>query len=264
MTYDVMTRRVTKQDDLVICDEKETISVVDNGCDQSIVNLNCFVIGLHSGVFYNLGGALEGIHHSNLEVVNNACCVAILLNCSIVLKINQALLDPNPFQKEALLQPHQARSFGVVVNDVAARHTGPNGLPGEQSFKVDEDTYPLYFDGWKCYLRIRKPTVEELNTLPTVELTSSMPYHPHKHRQTRRVDVCKWRRQLGYPTLAVTRATLCNTTQMVQTLQSESRDNMRDYYKTHTWALKSMRIDDVLYSDVFFSSVPSIRRYWCF
>ena len=189
MTYGVMTRRVTKQDDLVICDEKETIFLVDNGCDQSIVNLNCFVIGLHSGVFYNLGGALEGMHHSNLEVVNNACCLAILPTCSIILKINQAMLDPNPFQKEALLQPHQARAFGVVVNDIARRHTGPDGLPGKQSFKVDEDTYPLHFDGWKLYLRIRKLTVKELQTLPTVELTSAMPYSPQKRLHTRRVNV---------------------------------------------------------------------------
>ena len=239
MTRDVMTRRITYKDDLVICDDNETILVVDNGCDQSIVNLNCFVIGLHTGVFYNLGGALEGMHHSNLEVVNNACCLAVFPNRKVVLKINQALLDPNPSQREALLQPHQARDFGVVVNDVAARHTGPNSLPGEQSFKVGKDSYPLYFDGWKCYLRIRKPTVKELNTLPTVELTSAIPYCPQQRLHTRRVDILKWRRQLGYPTLAVTKATLCNTTQMVKTLQSESRDYMRDYYKTRVWAPSS-------------------------
>ena len=39
---------------------------------------------------------------------------------------------------------------------------------------------------------------------------------------------------------------------------------MLDYYKTRVWALKPNRIDDVLYSDTFFSSVLSIRTFKCF
>ena len=39
---------------------------------------------------------------------------------------------------------------------------------------------------------------------------------------------------------------------------------MRNYFKKRVWALKPRRIDDVLYSDKFFSSVPSIRGFKCF
>ena len=39
---------------------------------------------------------------------------------------------------------------------------------------------------------------------------------------------------------------------------------MRDYYKTRVWALKPTRLNDILYSDTFFSSISSIRSYKCF
>ena len=39
---------------------------------------------------------------------------------------------------------------------------------------------------------------------------------------------------------------------------------MRNYFKKRVWALKPRRIDDVLYSDTFFSSVQSIRGFKCF
>ena len=46
------------------------------------------------------------------------------------------------------------------------------------------------------------------------------------------VSVEEWRTRLGFPTYEVTRSTLANTTQMVKTLQVESRKYLRDYYKT--------------------------------
>ena len=77
-------------------------------------------------------------------------------------------------------------------------------------------------------------------------------------------DVKEWRARLGYPTYGTTRTTLKNTTQMVQILQAESREYLRDYYKTRVWALRPYRINDVMYSDTFFSSIPSIRGFKCF
>ena len=58
-----------------------------------------------------------------LEVVNNCITTCVLPNkIRVLLVINQALLDLNPANLESLLQPHQARAYGVVVNDVASRH----------------------------------------------------------------------------------------------------------------------------------------------
>jgi hypothetical protein len=51
---------------------------------------------------------------------------------------------------------------------------------------------------------------------------------------------------------------------MVQTLQAETREYLRDHYKTRVWALRPRRINDVCYSDTFFAAVLSIRGFKCF
>ena len=79
-----------------------------------------------------------------------------------------------------------------------------------------------------------------------------------------KVIVEEQRARLGYPTHEVTQHTLANTTNYVQSLQAETSEYMRDHYKTRVWALRPHRIDDVMYSDTFFSSVCSIRGFNCF
>ena len=57
---------------------------------------------------------------------------------------------------------------------------------------------------------------------------------------------------MGYPTYEVTRATLDNTTNLIHTLQAETREYIRDHYRTRVYTLKPRHIDDVLYSNTFF------------
>ena len=42
---------------------------------------------------------------------------------------------------------------------------------------------------------------------------------------------------MSYPTYEVTKATLDNTTNLIQTLQAKKREYMRDDYRTRVWAL---------------------------
>ena len=106
---------------------------------------------------------------SNLEIVNDAFTIANLGDgTKILLKINQALLDQNPGQDEALLQPHQVRSFGIIVDDCAQRHIGPNLAPGGQVITVGDHNIPLYFDGCNCYLHLQKPTATDLSKYKVV------------------------------------------------------------------------------------------------
>ena len=189
-------------------------------------------------------------------------------NKLVVFKINNCLLDISTTQVESLLQPHQARAFGVVVNDVAQRHPAMDGKQGSQCISIGADTLPLHFDGWNCFFQIRWQSQEELKTLPVYELTSPHEYKPQSSFNTRRltpahveVNVKEWRKRLGYPTFETTKATLAVTSQMVTTLQAESREYIRDYYKTRVWCLRLRRIDDVCYSDTFFSSITSVRNY---
>ena len=103
----------------------------------------------------------------------------------------------------------------------------------------------------------------DLSTYEVVELTSSLPYNPQDHysrqmKTSQRISVEDWRAQLGFPTLAVTKATLYNTTQMVQTLQAEMREYMSNHFKMRIWVLMPRRINNVCYSDTLFSSICSV------
>ena len=62
----------------------------------------------------------------------------------------------------------------------------------------------------------------------------------------------------------MTKSILVNTTQIVQTLQTEAREYMRDQFKTRVWALRPHRMNDGMYSYTFFASVKSTKGFKCF
>ena len=156
------SRRVEYLDNLVIT-TNEPIMVIDNGCDQSIININSFLVKSFAGVRFEIGGAIQGMGSSTLELVNDAYTLATLPDGrKILFLIHQCLLDRNPQQNEALLQPHQARAFGVKIDDCASCHLRSDGQPGTQCLSVDDIDFPMHFDGWKCYFRISLPTSDDL------------------------------------------------------------------------------------------------------
>ena len=125
----------------------ENLLLIDNGCDQSIISLNCFNIGTYTGEFFTIQGAITSMTSSKLELVNDAVtCVVVDNGPNILIRLNQCLLDTDPNQQESLLQPHQARAFGIIVDDCARCHLGNDGNPGGQSVKLDTVTLPLHID----------------------------------------------------------------------------------------------------------------------
>ena len=63
--------------------------VVDNGCDQSIININSFLIHSFAGVYFDVGGALHHMQSSCLQLVNSAFTLATLPdNSKVVFSIN--------------------------------------------------------------------------------------------------------------------------------------------------------------------------------
>ena len=77
--------------------------------------------------------------------------------------------------------------FGVVVDNYATCHLGSNGESGGKCINVDDVSYKTYFDWWKCYFSISKPTVDNLMTLLVVELTTHLSYEPQRRHCSRRV-----------------------------------------------------------------------------
>ena len=120
--------------------------VVDNGCDQSIINDNSFLIESFAGELFNVGGALHSMHLSQLELVSDTFTLVTLPDSSrVIFKLNQCSLDRDPSQTEALLQPHQERTFDVIVDDCVSCHLGIAGNRGDQQLHVDNISYPMHF-----------------------------------------------------------------------------------------------------------------------
>jgi hypothetical protein len=54
---------------------------------------------------------------------------------------------------------------------------------------------------------------------------------------------------------------LLNTMQMVHTLEAETHEYMRDHFQACLRMLQPHHINDTLFTDMFFSSVVSVRGY---
>ena len=52
--------------------------IIDNGCDQSVINLNLFLIHSFAGVSFTIGGALNTMGSTNLELVSNAYTFVVI------------------------------------------------------------------------------------------------------------------------------------------------------------------------------------------
>ena len=63
----------------------------------------------------------------------------------VLFLLNQCFLDRNPDQTESLLQPHQARAFGVIVDDCSSGHICADGLRGSQSITVGDKVFKMHF-----------------------------------------------------------------------------------------------------------------------
>ena len=143
----------------MISSEDQCILIIDSACDQSIINSNAFTVLSRSGTYYYLNGATQGMKSDTAhEVVNGATLATFKDGSKRIMVINQALYDTHPNQVEALLQPHQARAHGCIVDDCSMYHLKDAGKAGEQCIKTPNDKLNLHFDGLKTY-----STLQSLN-----------------------------------------------------------------------------------------------------
>ena len=165
----------------------ENIAVVDSGCDQCIINKKPFIIKVYSGEYFSITGGLACMTTgTTLELVSEAYTVLICQNGdNVLVQLNQVLLNRDPDQTESLLQPHQLCASGVLVDDVPTCHTASTGKPGTQCVQVGDRKIPLYFDGYKTYFRLARPSEEDMQRLPVYRLTSELPYEPQCRKNTR-------------------------------------------------------------------------------
>ena len=186
--------------------------------------------------------------------------------------VHEALLDSYAAQKESLLSVHQSlRSTRNGIDDRARCERDVHGKPGLQRARFGSLVLPFFFDGTKCFYEVQRILEEELRTLPAVTLTDGdVPYEPLARLHSRRWPMVSeeklrdWKQCLGFVPDHVVTKTLAATSQLVLTVEAETREMMRDHFQTRLPKLKVRRVNDVCYVDTFFFSVPSIRGYTCF
>ena len=184
-------------------------------------------------------------------------------------EVNEALYDNNNEQKESLLSVHQARSDGkTAVDDCSKTEMDIRGNHGTQCSRFKDTMVHFFFDGKKCFYKISRITDKEKTTPPQIIITPREKFQPEIRTHTRTLKEMRctidWHKTLAFAPKAAITKTLEATTQMVPTLQAETRQLMRDHLKTRMPFLKVRRVDDTMCQDTFISSIISIRGYKCF
>ena len=71
--------------------------MINNGCGQTIIKINSFLIQSFAGIHYYAGGVLNSMISSSLKLVNEAFTLATLPDESkVIFQINQSFLDRDP------------------------------------------------------------------------------------------------------------------------------------------------------------------------
>ncbi|MGH3054674.1 MAG: hypothetical protein ACRDL7_06820, partial [Gaiellaceae bacterium] len=118
----------------------------------------------------------------------------------------------------------------------------------------------------KMYLPIREPTEDELDELDIFEITSELPWLSASPLLPRRiavsdVPISEWQERLGFVNEQVAKQTLLATTQLVRSVEAETRDDPRRHLKSRLPQLRPKRINELVYSDTLFPDIKSIEGH---
>ena len=251
------------------------VLISDSACDQSIATCIWTVL-IWTGRHVLMTGAFAGRNVGEKFPVVSAACKMILENGTEYALIGHEMLyDKNKAQHESLLSVHQSCSDPKNrIDDRSPEERNIHGHPGTQKASFNGTELPFYFDGCNCFYEIAPITEAELETFPQVIITpGGKPYEPKRRITTRRLpsspsvpgtDIESWRERLAFCPQEVVKKTLAATTQMVASVEAETREIMRDHLQTRLPELKRRRINDECATDTFFSSVKSVRGYTMF
>ncbi len=240
-------RRVTRVDDYIsTADSSQQILVSDTGNDQTLITSTWTVLH-HTGREVVMSGAFAGRSlGESFPVVSAVAKLVCEDGSSYAAYVREALLDSNSEQVESLLSVHQSlRLPGNGIDDRARCKNDVNGRPGLQCAKFGDHTLSFYFDGTKCFFEVHGISEEERRNLPRVILTDgSVPYDPTDRLHSRRRStvpaalILPWKQTLGFVPDHVVTHTLDATTQLIPSVEAESREIMRDHFQTRLPELK--------------------------
>jgi hypothetical protein len=243
--------------------------VLDEGTELEVIGGIGWTVLDELSKTANMGGWRAGMEGPTLPLVNAVCAYDNKDGTTFLLGLGAAAWDDRPEQTESLVNTHVMRNNNVEVDNVAYRDGGL------QRLKVGGNEIPLEFSDNEKLLTfiIRKPTEEELNTLPVNWLTPRIPITSTQLlRQSLRRErgnltpenPINWERKLGHPPEAILAKTIEATTQLcVAPIEMENRVAPRQHRKQRLLPLHPRRLAGRTDSDTFFSSLKSIRGYTC-
>lgn len=180
-----------------------------------------------TGRHVSLLGALAGRHTGQSFPVVSAMALLIDENgkryCAIV---HEALYDDNPAQHESLMANAQVRKrTGNAIDDASTTAVDTRGFRGTQCCVISGHRVPFYFDGAKCYYKLRPTTPAKAKQLPQLVFTDGRAeYNPIERLHTRRLNATEidWKKSLCFAPDTVIQKTLEHTTQYVPTVEAET------------------------------------------
>ena len=124
---------------------------------------------------------------------------------------------------------------------------------------IEGDFIPFDFDNEKLFIKIQKPTQEEMDVYDWYELTSPVVHPKRKHDKLIASDipVQEWIKRLAWQPQDVIDKTLINTTQHYLRIECESRNDPRGHIKTRTPGLRQKRLSETVATDTLFPSIKS-------
>jgi hypothetical protein len=244
------------------------ILVIDTGGGNTstITERACLVLARTNHIT-ELNGYQDKSIPKRLPIVN--CAVKAYIKCMehpVIFIINYVtLLDDND-ECESLLQPFGCMRHGIAMDLTPRKHGGKGGM------RIDGQFFPFEYDDEKLYLRISKPTYEELDFLDCYELTSPNDHtvlaHNHSRRNKKKltyedIPMVEWQRRLAMVPEDIIHRTLDCTTQYYLNAEFENRQHPRDHVKSRFPGLRCHRQNEVVASDTFFPSLVSNRGNTC-
>jgi len=160
-------------------------------------------------------------------------------------------------KKESLHAPFQSMRHGVKFDLTPKTHGGKCNMT------IEQEDFPIKFDGEKMFFDIKKPTQEELDRCDCCELTSEAEMSktweqrvcPKSKKTTHEgIPLAKWRRRLALAPTDAVEKTLENATQCHMTADSENRTNMRQHHQSRFRGLKLPQLKEGVTTDIFFPS----------
>jgi len=215
----------------------------------------------------SLMSGYQSEHEQVLSVVNAVMKAYIEGRDKPVLFVmHYATLVVDENEKESLHVPFQSMRHGIKFDLIPKIHGGKCNMA------IEQEEFPIKFDGEKIFFNIEKPTQEELDRYDCYELTSEAEMSKIWEQRVRRkskktthegIPLAKWRRRLVLAPADIVEKTLETTMQYYMTVDCENRTNMRQHYQSRFRGLKLPRLKEGVATDTFFPSEKTSMGHAC-